>query len=207
MARRNAVLLGCVALVVVVIDQLTKHHFDSAYAVGQHMGGPFLGLFQFTLVHNQGAAWGLFSGSMIPLGVFSLVVCAMILVYLMRFAPDSSLPEALGLSLVFAGGVGNALDRFITGYVVDFIDLTFMDFPVFNVADIGVTCGIVLFLVSFATLGVRRERLREQQAAKMTGKQNEPTDASPAALRNAAADAASGNSVDAASAQKTESDS
>lgn len=164
-ARRNVALLGCVALVVIVVDQLTKHYFDSWYAVGQHMGGPYLGLFKFTLVHNQGAAWGMFSGSMIPLGVFSLVVCALILLYLVRIAPDSSLPEVLGLSLVFAGGIGNALDRFLTGYVVDFIDVTFMDFPVFNVADIGVTCGIVLFLVSFALLGAKRESLREQQAA------------------------------------------
>ena len=46
-----------------------------------------------------------------------------------------------------AGGLGNAYDRFFTGYVVDFINVTFMDFPVFNVADIGVTCGIVAFFV------------------------------------------------------------
>ncbi|MDO4503100.1 MAG: signal peptidase II [Coriobacteriia bacterium] len=160
--RRNAAVLVCVALAVLLADQLSKHHFDSWFPVGAHMGGPFLGLFQFTLVHNQGAAWGLFSGSMVPLGIFSLVVCALILVYLFKLEPESSLPEVLGLSLVFAGGIGNAIDRFMTGYVVDFIDVTFMDFPVFNIADIGVTCGIVLFLVSFIVFGGRRERQREQ---------------------------------------------
>ena len=46
-----------------------------------------------------------------------------------------------------AGGIGNALDRFTLGYVVDFIETTFIDFPVFNVADIGVTCGFVLFVL------------------------------------------------------------
>ena len=49
---------------------------------------------------------------------------------------------------MFAGGIGNALDRFTLGYVVDFVDFTFIDFPVFNVADIGVTCGFVVFIAS-----------------------------------------------------------
>ena len=47
--------------------------------------------------------------------------------------------------VVVAGGLGNAIDRFALGYVVDFIEPVFIDFPVFNVADIGVTCGFVLF--------------------------------------------------------------
>lgn len=55
---------------------------------------------------------------------------------------------ALGLSLVVAGGIGNAIDRFTLGYVVDFIEPVFIDFPVFNVADIGVTCGVALFIAS-----------------------------------------------------------
>lgn len=157
MIKRNAGLLVCVALVVILLDQATKTFFNAGNVVGQHLGGPFAGLFQFTLVHNQGAAWGIFSGSMIPLGVFSLVMCALIALYLFKVEPCSSLPEVLGLSMVFAGGIGNAIDRFALGYVVDFIDLTFMDFPVFNVADIAVTCGMALFLVSFLLLGFKRE--------------------------------------------------
>ena len=55
---------------------------------------------------------------------------------------------ALGGALVVAGGIGNAIDRFIQGYVVDFIELSFMDFPVFNIADIGVTCGVALIFIA-----------------------------------------------------------
>ena len=54
----------------------------------------------------------------------------------------------VSLALVVAGGIGNCIDRLTTGYVVDFIRLTFIDFPVFNVADICVTCGVVLFLIA-----------------------------------------------------------
>lgn len=52
------------------------------------------------------------------------------------------------MGLVAAGGIGNAIDRFALGYVVDFIQPLFIDFPVFNVADIGVTCGFVLLVLS-----------------------------------------------------------
>ncbi len=53
--------------------------------------------------------------------------------------------EAVGIALIVAGGLGNALDRFTLGYVVDFIDTGVISFPTFNDADIGVTCGFVLF--------------------------------------------------------------
>ena len=61
---------------------------------------------------------------------------------------DISPLAIISLALVFAGGLGNAIDRFEYGYVVDMISTIFIDFPVFNVADIGVTCGIVLFVIS-----------------------------------------------------------
>ena len=56
--------------------------------------------------------------------------------------------ELIPLSFVFAGGLGNAVDRLTLGYVVDFINATFIDFPVFNVADIGVTLGIIALVIT-----------------------------------------------------------
>ena len=55
--------------------------------------------------------------------------------------------QTVGIALIVAGGIGNAIDRFMQGYVVDFIEFSFIDFPVFNVADIGVTCGFVLLFI------------------------------------------------------------
>lgn len=52
--------------------------------------------------------------------------------------------------MIVAGGIGNVIDRFVQGYVTDFIEFSFFDFPVFNVADIGVTCGFVLLFVGLA---------------------------------------------------------
>ena len=76
----------------------------------------------------------------------------------MRERARISWPELIGLGLVIGGGIGNAIDRFVLGYVVDFIDLSFMDFPVFNIADIGVTCGLALFLIGW----IVRERHHEE---------------------------------------------
>ena len=67
--------------------------------------------------------------------------------------------------LLVAGGLGNAFDRFALGYVVDFIEPVFIDFPVFNVADVGVTCGFVLFLVGVIVSWRHEDRLSAELAA------------------------------------------
>ncbi|MEB1813859.1 signal peptidase II [Adlercreutzia mucosicola] len=143
---RNGIIFALVAVAWLAIDIATKADFNS-YQLGQVIAGPFLGLFQFRLVHNTGAAWGMFGDSTFALGVMSLVVCTALAVYLLAIARRANVAEVVGIALVFAGGLGNALDRFTLGYVVDFIDTTFIDFPTFNVADIGVTCGFVLFFL------------------------------------------------------------
>ncbi len=126
----------------------TKSFFNGSFAPGDVITEPIAGLFRFRLVHNTGAAWGMFGDSTFALGIMSIVVCVLLLAYLVVGAKHMNMGQIVGLAVVFAGGVGNAIDRFTLGYVVDFIDFTFIDFPVFNVADIGVTCGFVIFIAS-----------------------------------------------------------
>lgn len=145
--RRNAVIFASIVAVWLVADQATKAYFEG-FELGSVVAGPFLGVFDLVLVHNTGAAWGMFGDMTVALGVCALVVCAAAVAYLFLFAPDSSPLSAVGLSLVVAGGIGNAIDRFTHLYVIDFIRPVFIDFPVFNVADIGVTCGCAIFVVS-----------------------------------------------------------
>lgn len=85
-------------------------------------------------------------------------MCILILGYFLWQRKDLCALEVVGLALVFAGGIGNAIDRFVLGYVVDYINFTFIDFPVFNIADIGVTCGIVLFLIGCLLVGPALKR-------------------------------------------------
>ena len=147
--KRNALVLAVLGVLWLVLDQLSKTLIDGSHAVGEHVAGPFLGIFQFTLVHNTGMAWGMLEDSTFALGLLSVAVCAVMALYLLAFEPQANLAEAFGGTLVVAGGLGNAIDRFSLGYVVDFIEPVFIEFPVFNVADIGVTCGFVLFLIGF----------------------------------------------------------
>ena len=100
-----------------------------------------------TLVHNRGAAFGMAQGGTAVFVVLAVVIVLAILAWLV-FGKEHAPAEVVGLSLVAAGGLGNLVDRLTTVYVVDFIQFDFIDFPVFNVADICVTCGVVLFICS-----------------------------------------------------------
>ena len=142
------VLFGGVALLWLTFDIVTKQHFDANYVPGNVIAEPIVGLFRFRLVHNTGAAWGIFSDATNILGFTSIFVCIGIIVFFLYALKHVSLGEAFGLALVLAGGIGNAIDRFTLGYVVDFIDFSFISFPVFNIADIGVTCGFVIAFIS-----------------------------------------------------------
>ena len=136
----------CIVCAWILLDQLTKSRFSGMEPSGV-LAGPFLGLVDIRLVHNTGAAWGMFSDSTFALGVFSLVVCAVLAVYFFVTVKQANALTTVGFALVVAGGIGNAIDRFAQGYVTDFIEFSFVDFPVFNVADIGVTCGFAIIVI------------------------------------------------------------
>lgn len=144
---RNLTVLAIVVIVWLALDQLTKAWFNQL-SVGSVTLSPIPQAIDFVLVHNTGAAWGVFSNATSILAVVSVVVCIIVVVYLFA-SPNASLGTTIGLSLVVAGGIGNAIDRIANGYVIDFISFSFIDFPVFNIADIGVTCGLTIFIISF----------------------------------------------------------
>ena len=99
------------------------------------------------MVHNKGVAWGAFAGNIPIIAIATSLMCIGIAVFSLYWARRSSAPEMIGLGLLFAGGIGNLYDRIVQGYVVDFITPLFIDFPTFNIADIGVTCGIALLAI------------------------------------------------------------
>lgn len=159
--RRNVAIFVTLLTVWLLFDVLSKQYFTQAFAAGTVSEESILGLFQFTLVHNSGAAWGIFGDSTKILAVISLVVSALILVYFIFVSARANIAEVVGLALIISGGIGNAIDRFISGYVVDFIEFSFMYFPVFNIADMGVTCGFVILLA-----GIIYSWFRENQVQK-----------------------------------------
>ncbi len=145
-----------VAVAWFAFDMATKAYANS-FDEGEVFAGPFAGLIQFRLAHNTGAAWSMFSGSTLALAVIAVVVLLALLIIVALFSRQITWLEAFSLGLVFAGGIGNALDRFTLGYVVDFIQTLFISFPTFNIADIGVTCGVILFALSFVARTFKEE--------------------------------------------------
>ncbi len=111
-----------------------------------------------TLCINTGGAWSMFSGATAALGVFSIVMCAALAAFAVHERARISWPELIGLGACYRRRYRQRHRSFALGYVVDFIDLSFMDFPVFNIADIGVTCGLALFSIGW----VVRERHHEE---------------------------------------------
>ena len=145
-ARRNRIVFCVIVVLWVFFDRMTKAVFE-----GLPIGtAPFQvdGLLELKLVHNFGAAWGSFSGMTLGLIVVTFILCIAIVGYAFVASKEVSLLEMVGLALVFAGGVGNLIDRIMNGYVIDFIAPLFIDFPTFNIADTGITCGIVCVVIA-----------------------------------------------------------
>ena len=140
-------LFAAMAAALLALDQWFKLWVVERIPLGEAQ--PFLpGVMQLRTVHNYGAAWSSFSGMRgLLLSVTSLIVLAVVLALAKRIVR-----HPLGLlagHLIIAGGLGNIIDRLRLGYVVDMFDLTFMDYPVFNIADICIVCGCILGCVYY----------------------------------------------------------
>ncbi len=150
-ARRFAVwaLLG---IAVLAIDQATKAVARDVF-LAQGVGSVDVlpGVVCFRFVANRGAAFGIGQGFGLVSVLLAAAVVAATAVYFAR-ARTVTRCELAGLGLVLGGAVGNALDRLANGYVTDFIATQFIDFPVFNVADIAIVAGVALAFVGFAFL-------------------------------------------------------
>ncbi len=141
-------LIVAVTALLVGLDQLTKW-LTVVYLKNGEPLTVIPKVLEFTYVENEGAAFGMLQGGrwffvvlttilMIALGVFVLTG------QFRRFRMFN-----ISATLVLAGGIGNLIDRAIQGYVVDMIRVTFIDFPVFNVADCCVVVGSILLLIFF----------------------------------------------------------
>ena len=136
-----------------VLDQLSKWLVVQNLPLGasQDVLGSLLRLHH---VQNTGAAWSMFRDSTFALAVFSVLLLALLAVWFFVTAPERR-GQRLALSVIMSGALGNMLDRFRLGYVVDFLELP--HWPVFNVADIFLCCGVAVLAV-LILLEERREK-------------------------------------------------
>ena len=134
---------------IVVADQVTKYLTVANIALGEAV--PFLPkLLQFTYVQNTGAAFSSFEGQQWLFALIFLVFTGLIIWEYRKNAMGFKTFERWCIAAIYGGGLGNMIDRVRLGNVVDMIETTFMEFPVFNVADCFITCGCVLMMVHLA---------------------------------------------------------
>ncbi len=132
-------------------DHATKHF--AASELGSRAVGVVPHVLELRLAHNTDTAFSLLGNSMSPharwllLSVLATLVTLGALVFIVRRWKQLSPLTRLGGALVIGGGLGNVADRLFTGHVIDFIHVT--DWPIFNVADIAVTLGVLVLVWSW----------------------------------------------------------
>ena len=138
--------MGLFALLAVAADQLVKFWVVTNIGLSQQVSA-IPGLFHLTYVRNYGAAFSSFNGMQWLFLVIFLVFTVGIIWEFSTKRLGFTTFERWCIAAIYAGGVGNMIDRLRLGYVVDMIEVDFIRFPVFNVADCFITCGCILLLV------------------------------------------------------------
>ena len=160
---RRAFMWYLLSLVVIIIDQWTKWLAETKLTFHEPVPviEPFL---NWTLAYNYGAAFSFladaggwqkwfFSG-------LALVMSLFLIVYLIK-APRKATLLSFGLALVLGGAVGNLIDRLLHGHVIDFIHVHYAnvwDYPIFNIADMGISIGVVLIVIDMLFLEKKRDK-------------------------------------------------
>ena len=127
---------------IIIIDQFTKYSISRNYKTLVNKDFIF---FKLDFVKNYGAAFNIFSGSRIFLSIISIII-SIILLYLILRKYKTNITELCSYSFILGGTIGNGIDRIYMGFVIDFINLNFINFPVFNIADISINIGFIFLI-------------------------------------------------------------
>jgi len=149
-----------IALIVIILDQITKWLVVRNMELGERIAiwDPWLGLLSH---RNRGAAWGMLEGQMWLFYIVTVVVIAGIIYFYHTEAKgDSFLQVSLGVLL--GGAIGNFIDRMVLGEVVDFVDILIpvinYHFPIFNVADMALTFGVIFIFIAMLLDSVKEKK-------------------------------------------------
>ncbi len=151
--KRKYLLLICFSVFMIAIDQITKIYVHTQFQL--HESVPIIeNIFHLTYVRNFGAAFGFLAQAPIFFrDVFFMTmppIACMIILYILRAVEDDDTKQILSLSAIFAGAIGNYLDRLQFRYVIDFLDFHFgkVSWPAFNIADMAIVIGVFFLMLN-----------------------------------------------------------
>ncbi len=131
---------------IIILDQGAKQLALSYLVLNQSI--PLIkGMLNLSLTYNYGAAFSILQNKQTFLITITIMVSGTILFLLIKNIRDGHWSLMLSLAMVFAGGIGNLIDRIRIGYVIDYMEIKFIQFPVFNVADMAVVSGSFLLVI------------------------------------------------------------
>lgn len=138
--------ISCTIMIILIVafDQITKYFASLKLADGS-VAKFIPGVVHFKYAENTGMAFSMLSGARWVFIALTVVVCVGVFYYLFSNR-CKSLWLYWSLGVILSGGIGNLIDRIRFGYVVDFIEPTFVNFAIFNIADCAVTCGAVVLV-------------------------------------------------------------
>jgi len=145
---------------IIAIDQISKLFLLRAlgFERSKNIIPNFLNL---TLVKNKGAAFSLFSNSTTLLTITSIFASLVLIIIIIKYPPRSYW-NSIGIIYLLGGTVGNGIDRIFKGYVLDFLELVAINFPIFNLADISINIAIICFIIDhFSTKDQSRISLKK----------------------------------------------
>ncbi|MBB4831968.1 signal peptidase II [Staphylococcus hominis] len=146
-----------VAIVTLIIDQITKKVITATMNIGDsyEVIPHFLNI---TSHRNNGAAWGILSGKMGFFYIITLIILVVLIIFYIKETKYNVFMQ-VAISLLFAGALGNFIDRVFNGEVVDFIDTNIFgyDFPIFNVADSSLTIGVIFVIIALIKDATKKE--------------------------------------------------
>lgn len=148
------------AAVIIGMDQWTKY-LTVTHIPLHDVVEVIPGVLSWMYLQNSGAAWSILEGQMWFFYLITLVVVGVIIYYLQKHGKNSRL-LSIALAFILAGAVGNFIDRLRIEYVVDMIRLEFIDFPIFNVADMSLCIGVALMLL-YVVLDETGKKRKSQQ--------------------------------------------
>jgi len=133
-----------IILILTICDQLLKSWVTSSIVLG---GSKQLipGIIELTNLRNSGAAWSIFEGQQTFFTIITIIAIIVIGYFIWQYRKN--IPMLIGLSLIMAGTIGNFIDRLRQGYVVDMFETTFINFPIFNLADMCLTLGVIWLII------------------------------------------------------------
>ena len=140
--KKNRFSYILLSILIILSDQFTKHFIDINHT--SFINKDLL-LFSIDYVKNYGAAFNILNGNRIFLSTISTII-TLLLIYFILYKKNLSNLDLFSYSFILAGTIGNGIDRITKGYVIDFINLNFIDFPVFNIADISINIGLIFIL-------------------------------------------------------------